>query len=138
MALRNLAEIEHRAGDAARARPLLAAWFRDGAPLGVGWGLVDGIELAAGVLAACGAATAAARLFGAAARRAAPGGGPRPPTEEAGYRRDLAAARAGLDAATWAAAWAAGQRLTLEQARDEALAALEAGGAAGPPASGRR
>ncbi|HET8628620.1 MAG TPA: tetratricopeptide repeat protein, partial [Thermomicrobiales bacterium] len=139
MALWGLAEVEHRAGDSARARPLLAAALREGAPLGVEWGLADGIELAAGVLGAGGEATAAARLFGAAAAwRRASGGPPRAPDDETDYQRNLAAARTGLDAAAWAAAWAAGQRLTLEQARAEALAALEAGDVAAPPASGRR
>ena len=48
---------------------------------------------------------------------------PLPPVQRAGYERDVAAARAQLDAASFAAAWAAGRQLTLEQAIADALSA---------------
>jgi hypothetical protein len=47
--------------------------------------------------------------------------------ERTDYDRDVAAIRAQLDAATFAAAWAAGQALTLEQAIAEALEASPVG-----------
>jgi DNA-binding NarL/FixJ family response regulator len=41
---------------------------------------------------------------------------PVPPVERAPYERDMAAVRAQLDEASFAAAWAAGQAMTLEEA----------------------
>jgi DNA-binding CsgD family transcriptional regulator len=58
----------------------------------------------------------AARLFGAADRLREISAIPRPPAGRADYERDLAAARARMDRASWAAAWAAGRALTPEQA----------------------
>ena len=46
------------------------------------------------------------------------------PTTHADYERSVAAVRAQLDEATFAAAWAAGHALTLEQAIAEALEPL--------------
>jgi hypothetical protein len=69
-----------------------------------------------------GAPERAARLWGAAERlREAIGCRPAP-AARATYERALAAARAQLGEEAFAAAWAAGGALTLEQAIDEALA----------------
>ena len=62
------------------------------------------------------------RLFGAAAAIRAIVGIPLFPEERIAYDRALAAARVQLGEAAYAAAWAAGQALTLEQAIAEALA----------------
>ena len=48
------------------------------------------------------------------------------PTDRAWFGRSLAAARAGLADAPFAAAWESGSKLSLEQATDEALSVLEA------------
>src|SRR5262249_35860897 len=62
----------------------------------------------------------AARLFGAAEALRESGGRPLPPVYRADYDKAVAAARAQLDPASWAAAWAAGRALPLEQAIAEA------------------
>jgi tetratricopeptide (TPR) repeat protein len=63
----------------------------------------------------------AARLFGAAEAVRESAGVPLPPVQRAAYERDLAAARALLDEATFGAAWASGRALSLEQAITEAF-----------------
>jgi predicted ATPase/DNA-binding XRE family transcriptional regulator len=62
----------------------------------------------------------AAQLFGAAAALRDAIGAPLPPSEQADYELNLAAARAG-DADTFAVAWSAGEAMTLEQAVEYAL-----------------
>jgi hypothetical protein len=57
----------------------------------------------------------AARLFGAVAA-VYEGLGDQSMVHQRELERDVAAARAQLDEATWAAAWAAGRAMTLEQA----------------------
>jgi hypothetical protein len=75
----------------------------------------------AGVVSAQGQPERAARLFGAAAATRRLIGAPLAPTERSRYERLLAAVRAQLDEGTFAAAWAAGRTLPLEQAIAEAL-----------------
>jgi hypothetical protein len=65
----------------------------------------------------------AVQLFGAAAALWDRLGLPRAPEAREEHERQVAAARAALGAAAFAAAWAAGQRLSLEQAVATALAA---------------
>jgi tetratricopeptide (TPR) repeat protein len=79
-------------------------------------GIVKGLAGLAEIAAAQGQAERAGRLFGAASRLL-------PATSS--YREELhrrsTAVRAGLDAATFEAGWAAGQTMTQEQAITEAL-----------------
>jgi non-specific serine/threonine protein kinase len=77
------------------------------------------------VAAAVGQAERAARLLGAAEALRARRGLAEQPHERAYYDRLLAPARAGLAAADFAAAWAAGRALPLEQAVAEALAVAD-------------
>ncbi len=84
-----------------------------------GW-MAGSLRTAAGVRAAWGDFTRAARLFGAEA--ACRGGGPVEARVRQQHEADLAATRTGLGEAAFAAAWTAGQRLTLEEAVAEALA----------------
>ena len=63
----------------------------------------------------------AARLFGAAAALRESVGPPLPPVYRSYYEQDVAIARAGFAAERWAAAWAAGHALPLDQAIAEAL-----------------
>jgi hypothetical protein len=63
-----------------------------------------------------------ARLLGAAEAVRLASGKPMLPAERLGYKATVAAARAALGEAAFAAAWAAGQALTLEQAVAGALA----------------
>src|SRR5262249_32256146 len=120
--LRCLAEVAYEQGDAVAA----GALYREA--LAILRDLGDRTELAAvleGVAAlAAGAArlARAVRLAGAAAAlRAALGARPSP-TRQAEVARWLAPARRELSAAGYAAAWTAGQAMTLEQAVADALA----------------
>jgi tetratricopeptide (TPR) repeat protein len=81
-----------------------------------------GMEGLAAVVGAQGQPLQAARLFGAAAALREVSGGPRRRLDLADYDRDVAAVRAQLDEKSFAAAWAEGQAMPLEQAIAEALA----------------
>ncbi len=83
------------------------------------------LEGIAGLAGARGQPAQAARLFGAAAALREAFGPPVPPVYRASYERDLDVARTQTDAVSWAAAWAAGRTLPLEQAIDEALRGVE-------------
>jgi hypothetical protein len=81
----------------------------------------DCIDGLAGLARATGQPARAARLFGAAEALRESAGIPLPPVYRAAYEHALAAVRAQLDEAAFAASWAAGQALSLEQAITEAL-----------------
>jgi tetratricopeptide (TPR) repeat protein len=81
----------------------------------------------AGLAAAEGQAARAARLFGAVEAVRAAIGSVVLPAFRAGYDRGMAAARAALDEEAFAAAWAAGQAMTPEEAIADALAEDEGG-----------
>lgn len=67
----------------------------------------------------------AARLFGAAEGLREQIGAPHAPAEQHEYDRQLASARASLDARAWASAWGGGRALTMEQAIAEALQEID-------------
>ena len=79
-------------------------------------GVASCLEGLAAVAGARGQGARAARLYGAAAALRATIGAPLPPGDRPGHERHLAAARAGVDEAAWAAAWAEGAAMPLEQA----------------------
>jgi non-specific serine/threonine protein kinase len=79
------------------------------------------LEGLAGLNAVGGHPERATRLVGAAEALREVIGTPLPLVLRADYERDVTAARAQLDTATFAAAWAAGRALTLEEAIAEAL-----------------
>jgi tetratricopeptide (TPR) repeat protein len=83
--------------------------------------LIESLEAFAGVAVRQGRAMRAARLLGAAEALRITVGCPLLPPAFPPYTRDVAAARAQLNDDTFAAAWAAGRALTLEQAIAEAL-----------------
>jgi tetratricopeptide (TPR) repeat protein len=108
-------------GDATHASALLRealilkqqlGWHRDS---------MISLERFAGVAARQGQTVRAVRLLGAAAAFRDTTTGGYWPAGHAVHAHTLAAVHAQLDAATFAAAWAAGQALTLEQAIAEAL-----------------
>ena len=76
----------------------------------------------AGVAGTCGQFERATRLFGAVDVLLAASGDDLDPANRVARDCSTAAVRAQLDEAAWAAAWAAGRVLTLEQAIAEALA----------------
>jgi tetratricopeptide (TPR) repeat protein len=84
-------------------------------------GTLHCLEGLAGMAAASRQPERAARLFGAATTLRESAGIPLPPVNRADYDRDVVVARAQLDEPTFAAAWADGQQMTLEQAIAEAL-----------------
>ncbi len=114
--LDNLGDVALHEGDLAAARQ----YFRESLGLhrevGSPAGLPDAVEGLAKTAAAQREGERAARLFGAAASLRETVGAPLPPAVRPIYERHLAAARALLAPAAWDAAWAAGQRMSVDQA----------------------
>jgi predicted ATPase/DNA-binding XRE family transcriptional regulator len=79
-------------------------------------GMARYLEGMAGLWAVQGSLETAARLWGAAGRLREAAGEPLPPAERTQHGRDIAAARAQLDDATWTVAWEAGRAMTPEEA----------------------
>ena len=90
-------------------------------------GLAWGVATLAGVAAAAGRHARAARLLGAAAARIDVPGARDLPADRAAHDCALAATRAHLDDGAFAAAWASGQAMTLEQTVAYALEAVPEG-----------
>ena len=121
--LAGLGHVARERGHHARAvtlhRESLAIRQRPGAASVYSTAGLEGLGMALG---AWGEATLAARLLGAAAAAREGLDTPLPPPDRAAYERTLADARAALGGGAFAAAWATGQAMTLEQAIDQALA----------------
>ncbi len=121
-ALHDLGFVAQQQGEYARACALLVE------SLTLAWDTAEKYritEILADVAAgasAQGQAARAARLWGAGARLREDIGAKAPPNEHTRYERYLATARAHLDAATFAAAWAEGRAMSLEEAIAYALA----------------
>ena len=119
--LANLSSVALRQGEVARAKEL----GREA--LTLYWELGDtrrcavGLETLAGTAGMAGLGARAARLLGKAAALREALGTPQPPQEQEDTEQATAAVRATLGEDAWAAAYAAGQALTLEQAVAEAL-----------------
>jgi hypothetical protein len=79
------------------------------------------LDALAGVASAAGQPAQAARLFGAAECLRESESIPLVSFLSAAYERDVVAAQAQMDAPAFAAAWAAGRAMPLEQAIAEAL-----------------
>src|SRR5581483_82517 len=88
---------------------------------GTRWYLPECLEVLAGAEAAAGRAERAARLFGAAEATRELAGATRFATYQADVERRIAATRAALGEAGFAAAWAAGRAWGVERAIEEAL-----------------
>lgn len=84
-------------------------------------GVASCLEAMAGMAGARGKAVCAVRLCGAAATLRTALAAPVPPSERADYDRTVTTARAALGGDSFAAAWAAGSALPLEQAIAEAV-----------------
>jgi non-specific serine/threonine protein kinase len=118
--LQGMGRVAYSQGDAVHA----AAYHQEGLGLLKDLGInqiialcLEGLAAAAGSL---GWPERAAWLFGAAEHLREMIAIPLSPAYRAAYDHDLAAARAGLDAVAWAANWAAGRALPLDQAIAEA------------------
>jgi hypothetical protein len=77
--------------------------------------MAKSLEGLAGVLAAQGQPDRAARLFGAAEALREAITTPLPPTDHVGYERSVAATRAALGKADFAAAWAEGRAMAMQE-----------------------
>jgi predicted ATPase/class 3 adenylate cyclase/tetratricopeptide (TPR) repeat protein len=128
MILPALGALVNAQGDSAQARAILREALllqQQFAPHNVYGEFLDSLEACAGVAVGQGQAVQAARLLGAAEVLHRTKGVQMLPSARPAYRRAVAAARAHLADEVFAAAWAAGQALTLEQAIAEALAELQ-------------
>jgi non-specific serine/threonine protein kinase len=124
--LNNLAIVAEFQGDYGRAAALLEESLTRSQEHGNRWNLVWGLIGSAGLAGAAGKPDRAARLLGAAdTLRGAVGAGI-DPVERPHYDRYVAPARAGLSEASFAAAWAEGRALSLDQAVEYALSGWEA------------
>jgi tetratricopeptide (TPR) repeat protein len=128
--LHNLGYIAQHLGDL----PQAAARFRDSLllfhELGYTWSVGDALVGLAGVWGRDERAEQAAHLLGAADAVHAgvdPSGALLEPANRAEWEHTLAVVRAQLTEPAWAAAWAAGHTLTLDEALATALAAHESG-----------
>jgi DNA-binding CsgD family transcriptional regulator len=86
------------------------------------WGIAPNLEDAADIAGRTGDPSVAARLYGAAEALREGIGTPVPPLFRAEYEREVAVTRAALGPEGFAAEWAAGRALPLEQAVAEAMA----------------
>jgi non-specific serine/threonine protein kinase len=115
-----LGRVAYTQGHAAQAREYYAKSLTVFGELIDKQGIPECFESIAGLAGAAGQIARAAQLFGAAESLRESAGIPLRPVHRAAYERDLGAARAQLDEATFAAAWAAGRAMTLEEAIAEA------------------
>ena len=120
--LLNLGSLAQRQGNTVRAEALWReslALYRD---MGGRWGMMCSLEGLAAVRAARGDAVGAARQLGAAATLRVGMGMPSEPAESVlSQDGTIAQSRAASGEATWAAAWAAGGAMTLDDAVASAL-----------------
>jgi predicted ATPase/DNA-binding SARP family transcriptional activator len=121
-ALRTLGTIAHRRGDSEAARALYLESLAIRREQGERAGLPDCLEGLAAAVGAQGQPQAAARLLGAADSLRVVIGTPVPIEAQADYDRSVAGARDALGEEAFAAAWAEGRAMSLEQAIRAALA----------------
>ena len=121
LSLNNLGHVAREQGDYARATALYAECLTLCRDIGDKYIATFCLEGLAATVCAQGQLRRAARLFGVAAATRHQIGLPLTPIERPRYERLVAAVRTQLDEETFAAAWAAGAALSLEQAIAEAL-----------------
>jgi len=120
-ALHYLGRVDHLRGDGDRAMARLAEGLRMRQALSDRPGIAGSLEGIAAVALARGHVERAARLFAAAARLRDAIHAPLSPAERLHHDLEVEAARAGFGDEAFAAAWAAGRAMTLEQAVAYAL-----------------
>jgi tetratricopeptide (TPR) repeat protein len=117
-----LGNVVRRRGDRKRAAAFLTESMGLCRELGDKEGIVKSLEGLAGVAAAQRQHERAARLFGAAQAARESIGGPLPPPEQSDHDQHVALTHAGLGNIAFAATWAEGRAMTLEQIIEYALA----------------
>jgi predicted ATPase/transcriptional regulator with XRE-family HTH domain len=122
LVLRNLGQVARIAGEYERAIALVAESLTLSHTVGNLLSVTQCLEALAYISVARRPSRHAARLLGAAATFRDSIGAPMPPADRAAHEQFLAA-EAALGAGAFAAAWHAGQALSVEQAVQEALAA---------------
>jgi DNA-binding SARP family transcriptional activator/predicted ATPase len=127
--LHNLAYVALHNGDVVRAEALFREIMAEFQDLADQWGIAACVEGLAGVAVAQGCVERGARLLAAADQLRATIGSFIWPADQIEHDRHLAAVRAQLGDAAFAAAWAAGRAMMLDEAVAEAL------NAARPPAA---
>ena len=134
-----LGTIAYNRGDSQRAQALLKQSLIVFSELGDRREIAECLELLAGLASTLGLPERAARLYGSAEALIESIGLSPAPTERYQYERNVAAARARLDEAAFAAAWAEGRAMPLEQAIASARAGEDAAASgAAPPAGAAR
>jgi predicted ATPase/DNA-binding SARP family transcriptional activator len=125
-ALSTLARVASEQGDYRVAQAFLAEsvalWRERG---NTWWGIHECLAELAGVALGQGQAARAARLFGATEALFGAISAPQPAAEQGRHERQLASIRAALGDEAFAAAWAAGRAMSLDEAIAEALANRE-------------
>jgi tetratricopeptide (TPR) repeat protein len=114
--MNRLGRVAHDQGDYGAARALLTESLAISWEVGHRGGLVRDLEGLAAVAVAQAQFERAAHLFGALDELRVTVGQPRAPVERAEYERSVAAVRTALGEAAFAAAWAAGRAMPLEDA----------------------
>jgi len=122
IALSRLGQMVFRGGDYQRALALFQESLVLRRTLGSREGVARSLVGLASVALAQARPEHAARLFGAAEAMRDLVNAPLPPADRVDYERQLAALQKELDETTFAAAWAEGRAMTLEQAIEYALA----------------
>jgi predicted ATPase/DNA-binding SARP family transcriptional activator/DNA-binding CsgD family transcriptional regulator len=120
--LNELGIVAYRWGELGQAEASLKESLRVHHDLGDRWRIASVLEALAGTARARGELERAARLFGAAEALREAIGTPVPLCERPDRDSNVAAARARLDDAAWAALWAKGRAMSLEEAVGYALA----------------
>jgi predicted ATPase/class 3 adenylate cyclase len=110
-----LASVEAHQGDHAEALAHYQESLAEARQMGNRLVIAPSLEGLAAVVAAQGEFTWAARLWGAAESLREALGTPLPPVDRAGYERSFAPARISLGEKAFAAAWAEGRSMTLDQ-----------------------
>ena len=119
--LASLGNVEYEAGEYARASRLYEESLNLGRRLGMNLTILRCLEGLARVAAAQGRMERAAWLCGAAAALREDKGWPLPPAKRAEHDRIVAAARKALGGEVFAAAWASGHALPLDEALRDTL-----------------
>jgi predicted ATPase/transcriptional regulator with XRE-family HTH domain len=123
--LANLGTVARRRGELAQAQALQREALALDQQRGDLRRCAEDLEVLASTAGVARQGEHAARLLGAAAAEREALGAPQPPQERADVDQAVAAARATLGEEAWAAAFAAGRAMTLEDAIVEALSGVE-------------